>query len=39
VYSYLIVYDPASSPTRILTVLHGARDLETLLRELSTAEE
>jgi plasmid stabilization system protein ParE len=32
VYSYLIVYDPASSPLTIITVLHGARDVERLLK-------
>ena len=31
VYSYLIVYDPASRPLTIAAVLHGARDLERLL--------
>lgn len=33
VYSYLIVYDPASEPLRVLAVLHGARDLEPLIKE------
>jgi antitoxin ParD1/3/4/toxin ParE1/3/4 len=32
VFDYLIVYDPASVPTRIIAVLHGARDLWTLLK-------
>ena len=27
VYSYLIVYDPASTPLTIIAVLHGARDV------------
>ena len=31
VYSYLIVYDPASAPLTIIAVLHGARDVERLL--------
>jgi toxin ParE1/3/4 len=30
VHSYLVVYDPASEPLRIIRVLHGARDLESL---------
>ena len=28
VYSYLIVYDPASTPLIVIAVLHGARDVE-----------
>lgn len=32
VYSYLIVYDPASSPLTVVAVLHGARDVEDLLK-------
>ncbi len=32
VYSYLVVYDPASSPLTVIAVLHGARDLEQLLK-------
>jgi plasmid stabilization system protein ParE len=32
VYSYLIVYDPASSPLTIVAVLHGARDVEHILK-------
>lgn len=32
VYSYLIVYDPASSPLTVIAVLHGARDVERLLK-------
>ena len=34
VYSYLIVYDPASAPLAIITILHGARDVEQLLKDL-----
>jgi toxin ParE1/3/4 len=34
VYSYLITYDPSSSPLRILAVLHGARDVEQLLKDI-----
>jgi antitoxin ParD1/3/4/toxin ParE1/3/4 len=33
VYSYLIVYDPASRPLTIVAVLHGAQDVERLLKE------
>lgn len=32
VYSYLIVYDPESSPLTIVAVLHGAQDVERLLK-------
>lgn len=32
VYSYLIVYDPASSPLTVIAVLHGARDVENVLK-------
>jgi toxin ParE1/3/4 len=32
VYSYLVVYDPASDPLQIIAVLHGARDVERVLR-------
>ena len=32
VYSYLVVYDPASRPLTIVAVLHGARDVELLLK-------
>ncbi len=35
VYSYLIVYDPASQPLTIVAVLHGARDVEQILKDLS----
>jgi hypothetical protein len=31
VYSYLVVYDPASTPLTIVAILHGARDIERLL--------
>ena len=31
VYSYLIVYDPGSTPVQVIRVLHGMRDLEELL--------
>ena len=33
VYSYLIVYDPVSRPLTIVAVLHGAQDVERLLKE------
>ena len=32
VYSYLVVYDPVSEPVTIIGVLHGARDVERLLK-------
>jgi plasmid stabilization system protein ParE len=31
VFSYLVVYDPASRPLTVLAVLHGARDVAKLL--------
>jgi len=33
VYSYLIVYRPSTKPLQIVAVLHGARDLLTLLKK------
>ena len=32
VYSYLVVYDPHTRPLTIIAVLHGARDVEKLLK-------
>jgi hypothetical protein len=32
VYSYLIVYRPDTKPLQIASIIHGRRDLETLLR-------
>ena len=32
VYSYLIVYDPARAPLTVVAVLHGARDVENILK-------
>jgi plasmid stabilization system protein ParE len=32
VFSYLIVYDPASTPLAVVAVLHGARDVRRLLK-------
>ena len=32
VYSYLVVYDSESRPLTIIAVLHGARDVERLLK-------
>jgi antitoxin ParD1/3/4/toxin ParE1/3/4 len=32
VHSYLVVYDPASKPLRVIRILHGARDLEPFFR-------
>ena len=34
VFSYLIAYDPASAPLTVIAILHGARDLEQLLRNI-----
>ena len=31
VSSYLIIYDPGKRPVEVLRVLHGARDVETIL--------
>jgi plasmid stabilization system protein ParE len=31
--SYLIVYDPVSTPLTVIAVLHGARDVKALLKE------
>lgn len=32
VYSYLIVYKPDSKPLQILSILHGRRDIEQILK-------
>lgn len=32
VYSYLIIYRPASKPVEIFRILHGVRNLKALLR-------
>jgi plasmid stabilization system protein ParE len=34
VFSYLIVYDPISVPLTIIAVLHGARDVEHILKDI-----
>lgn len=34
VFSCLIVYDPASEPLTVLAVLHGARDIENILKDI-----
>ena len=34
VYSYLVVYDPASDPLTIIAVLHGARDVAESLKAI-----
>ena len=34
VYRYLVVYDPRTSPLTVIAVLHGARDVEALLKDL-----
>lgn len=31
-YSYLIIYDPAARPIEIVRIIHGARDVQTMLR-------
>lgn len=31
IYSYLVVYDPATEPVQIIRVLHGMRDVEEIL--------
>jgi len=33
VYSYLIVYRPATKPLQIVSVLHGHRDVGQILRD------
>lgn len=33
VHSYLIVYDPASSPLSVIAILRGARDIEQILKD------
>ena len=33
-YSYLVVYGPASAPLTVVAVLHGARDVEQLLKNI-----
>ena len=32
VYSYLIVYRPDTKPLQVVSILHGRRDVETVLR-------
>lgn len=34
VYSYLVVYEPAADPVTIVAVLHGARDVARILKEI-----
>ncbi|MGE3508133.1 MAG: type II toxin-antitoxin system RelE/ParE family toxin [Vicinamibacterales bacterium] len=34
VYSYFVVYDPASAPLTVVAVLHGERDVEQLLKNI-----
>jgi toxin ParE1/3/4 len=34
VYSHLVVYEPAADPLTIVTVLHGARDVAQILKEI-----
>ncbi len=33
VYSYLVIYQPNTSPVNIIAVLHGGRDLKKLLEK------
>jgi len=33
VWSYLIIYQPQTSPVKVVRILHGARDVESLLGE------
>lgn len=33
VYSYLIVYRPATRPLQVVAILHGRRDIEQVLRD------
>jgi len=33
VYSYLIVYRPATKPLQIVSILHGRRDVEQILKD------
>lgn len=33
VYSYLIIYAPESRPLQVVRVLHGARDIRSILEE------
>lgn len=33
VFSYLVVYDPAKRPIVILNIIHGSRDMLSILRE------
>jgi antitoxin ParD1/3/4/toxin ParE1/3/4 len=33
VYSYLIIYKPESRPLQVVRVLHGARDVRSILEE------
>lgn len=34
VYSYLVVYEPDSNPLTVVAVLHGARNVAEILREI-----
>jgi antitoxin ParD1/3/4/toxin ParE1/3/4 len=34
VFSYLVVYDPATMPLAVIAVLHGARDVGPLLKNI-----
>ena len=32
VLSYLVIYDPASDPLSVIAIIHGAQDVETILK-------
>ena len=34
VFSYLVVYEPESDPLAIVAIIHGARDVEHLLKNI-----
>lgn len=38
VYSYLVVYEPAADPLTIVAVLHRARDVAQILKEIGSAQ-
>jgi plasmid stabilization system protein ParE len=35
VYSYLIIYRPKARPLQVVRVLHGSRDVQSILEEIS----
>jgi plasmid stabilization system protein ParE len=36
VFSYLVIYNPASNPLEIISVVHGARDVGQLLKNIES---